>query len=162
MVYACMHVSIVCTYACIYICMYVCMDVCIYCMYVRTYLCLLCLCVWMYVHIVCIYVCMHIYVCMRANLNFAAAPLFFLLSMTDAMVSSSTSSLPSLPERAVEEIADRLSVLPDLTLPFSLSQDGNSSISQADKKAHLLDLLHREAAIFLGTFSSTKTRRPVL
>jgi hypothetical protein len=82
--------------------------------------------------------------------------LFFDAMAASASASASASSLPSLQTRAAEEIADRLSLLPDLALPFSLSGPGRSAISQADKKAHLLDLLHREAAIFLGTFTPSE------
>lgn len=64
-----------------------------------------------------------------------------------------TTTMSTIEERAVEEITQRLSGLPDLHLPFALSSQGDS-LTQADKKAHLLDLLHRDAAIFLERHGS--------
>ncbi|KAH6557893.1 hypothetical protein KP509_1Z087900 [Ceratopteris richardii] len=61
--------------------------------------------------------------------------------------------MAKLQHSAAEKITQRLSALPDIHLPFSLVKQGES-LSQADKKAHLFDLINRDAAIFLERHGS--------
>ncbi|KAI5083434.1 hypothetical protein GOP47_0003177 [Adiantum capillus-veneris] len=61
--------------------------------------------------------------------------------------------MAKLEESAMEEMTKRLSGLSDLHLPFALSCQGDS-LSRADKKAHLFDLINRDASVFLERHGS--------